>query len=220
MRGWAILAISIVPILAAPFVVFFLTDGLSISAITTGGLFFGWSFIALVSSVLTVAVFVRATPDELTTWLRATTPRTSTRRFLWVISGGGAISWAVTGSTLAVAAVAVLSLDPALRAEPVVVWSGVAVVVSSLFMMLTAYAVHYARKQTLEPGLEFPKTPAPNFTDYLYLAGQIATTFGASDVDVTSTSMRRAVALHSLLAMAYNTVIVALLVSVLLSSVL
>jgi len=92
--------------------------------------------------------------------------------------------------------------------------------VSSLFMMLTAYAVHYARKQALAVGLEFPSTPAPNFTDYLYLAGQVATTFGASDVAVTTSAMRRTVGIHSLLAMAYNTVIVALLVSVLLSSVL
>lgn len=219
-RGWVILAISIVPIIAAPFIVVLLTDGLTLSAITMSGLFIGWSFVAAVTSVLNVVAFVRASPDELTHWLRETTPRTTTRRFFWAISGGGAVGWAVTGSMLAVTAVAVLSLDAALRAEGIVVWSGVAVVVTSLFMMLTAYAVHYARKQTRAPGLEFPKTPAPNFTDYLYLAGQVATTFGTSDVDVTSSAMRRTVGLHSLLSMAYNTVIVALLVSLLLSSVL
>ena len=219
-RGWVILAISILPILGAPFIVFLLGGGLSLDAITTSGLFIGWSFIAVVSSVVTVAVFVRASPDDLVRWLVATTPRTATRRFLWAISGGGAVAWAVTGSTLAISAVAILSLDPALRAQPIVVWAGVAVVISSLFMMLTAYAVHYARKQAREGGLEFPKTPNPVFVDYLYLAGQVATTFGGSDVDVTTSSMRRSVGIHSLLSMAYNTVIVALLVSVLLSSVL
>lgn len=219
-RGWVIVAISIVPTLAAPFAVFLLAPGLSISAVTTGGLFIGWSFIAVTTSVLTVAVFSRAEPEQLADWLRATTPRTSTRRLLWAISGGGAVGWAVTGSSLAVTAVAILSVDPALRAEPVVVWSGVAVVVTSFVMMLTAYAVHYARKHTLAPGLEFPRTPVPGFTDYLYLAGQLATTFGGSDVEVTSSSMRRTVTVHSLLSMAYNTVIVALLVSLLLSSVL
>ena len=43
----------------------------------------------------------------------------------------------------------------------------------------------------------------------------MATTFGATDVDITTPRMRRVVNLHSLLTFVYNSVIVAMLASLL-----
>ena len=82
----------------------------------------------------------------------------------------------------------------------------------------TAYAVRYAREQAASGGVSFAKTPEPVFADYLYLAVQIATTFSSSDVTIETTRMRRLVTANSLISFTFNTVIVALLVSVLVSS--
>ncbi len=93
-----------------------------------------------------------------------------------------------------------------------------AVVTGSLLLTLTAYAVHYAREQSDNGGLDFPKTPTPTYADYFYLAVQVGTTFGASDVTVESTRMRRLVTGNSLISFTFNTVIVALLVSLLVTT--
>ena len=50
--------------------------------------------------------------------------------------------------------------------------------------------------------------------DFNYLAIQVSTTFSSSDVTIERTDARRVVSVHSLIAFAFNTIIVALLVSV------
>ena len=51
------------------------------------------------------------------------------------------------------------------------------------------------------------------FADYRYFSVAVATTFGATDVNITTPRMRRVVNLHTLLTFVYNSVIVALLAS-------
>lgn len=53
------------------------------------------------------------------------------------------------------------------------------------------------------------------FADYFYFSLTVATTFGATDVDVMTTRMRRTVTGHAALAFLFNTVIIALLVTAL-----
>ncbi len=98
------------------------------------------------------------------------------------------------------------------------IWSGVAVVTGSFALIVVSFALHYARRDATVGGLAFPGGTAPRFADYLYFSVQVSTTFGGSDVDVTTTRMRTAVTLHSVIAFTYNTVMVALLVSVLLNT--
>ena len=73
--------------------------------------------------------------------------------------------------------------------------------------------MHYAQRDIDEPGLEFPGTRTGDFADYRYFALAVATTFGATDVSITTPAMRRVVNLHTLLTFVYNSVIVALLAS-------
>jgi uncharacterized membrane protein len=53
------------------------------------------------------------------------------------------------------------------------------------------------------------------FWDCVYLATQVQTTFSSSDVVVETTLTRRIVSGHTLVAFAFNTVIIALLIAVL-----
>ena len=55
---------------------------------------------------------------------------------------------------------------------------------------------------------------ANTFADYMYFSIAVATTFGATDVNITTPRMRHVVNLNTLLEhLVYNTVIVALLAS-------
>jgi len=83
--------------------------------------------------------------------------------------------------------------------------------------MVVTYAADYARRQAVSPGLEFPGEPPTGFGDYLYFSAAVSTTFGTTDVTVTTRALRRVVTGHALVAFVFNTVIVGLLVSTLLA---
>lgn len=76
------------------------------------------------------------------------------------------------------------------------------------------YADHKADKEKHAGGLDFPGEGHPDFIDFVYFSFIIGMTFQVSDVSVSSRKLRRLVLLHSLLAFAFNTVIVALTINV------
>jgi uncharacterized membrane protein len=177
-----------------------------------------WTLYAVSVVLLTWRTFGSLSPDELTRHLAATAPPTSRwRRMVWSTLGGGAVSWALTGSVIATIAVVYLALNPDVASSPFVTWTAVAAIAASWAVTTTAYAVRIARENTARGGAEFPGDEAPAFTEYLYLAVQIGTTFSSSDVDITTSRMRRVVTGNSIISFAFNTVIVALLVSVLIT---
>ena len=77
-------------------------------------------------------------------------------------------------------------------------------------------------RRPLRPGhgdrrrLTYSTTDGVVFWDCVYLAGQIQTTFSSSDVGIDSTLTRKIVTGHTLVAFAFNTVIIALLIAMLL----
>lgn len=192
------------------------TPGVTSAQLSATGILMFWASYGAFMILVTFAAFSRLSPPELARRLNATAPPASRpRRILWSLLGGGAVSWAVTGSTAAVIAVIALALNPDVAASPYVTWSAVAAVAASWALTVNAYAVRIAREQTSRGGLAFPGEASPAFTEYVYLAVQVSTTFSSSDVEVTSSAMRRVVTGNSLIAFTFNTVIVALLVSVL-----
>jgi uncharacterized membrane protein len=194
-------------------------DGvLDVGALYLLTLFLSWALITVVASVLTLVVFLPLEPDVLREALRATTPTTRRARIIWLLSGGGATGWAVTGSGVAVVTLVTMVVNRAYIGNPLVVWLGVAVVIGSLVVIFTSYAVRYAREDAVAGGVEFPGDEPPRFADYLYLAIQVATTFSSSDVTITSRPFRRIVSVNSLVSFAFNSVVVALLVSVLITA--
>ncbi len=62
-------------------------------------------------------------------------------------------------------------------------------------------------------GLSFPEEKAPDYLDFAYFSFVIGMCFQVSDVTVTSRAIRRQVLVHSLLAFALNTFVVALTVN-------
>ncbi|NWJ73077.1 DUF1345 domain-containing protein [Pseudonocardia sp. ICBG1122] len=90
-------------------------------------------------------------------------------------------------------------------------------VVTSWLLIVTVHAVHYARENAREGGLDFAGTGdgPPGFTDHLYFAIQVGTTYTSADVTVSGRGMRHTVAMHAVVACVFKTVLIALPVSLL-----
>lgn len=84
------------------------------------------------------------------------------------------------------------------------------------------YAMHYAHifylpgeAGTDTGGIDFPGTDEPAYWDFLYFAYTLGMTFQTSDVDITSTDVRRIVLFHCLAAFIFNLGILAFTINVL-----
>jgi uncharacterized membrane protein len=114
----------------------------------------------------------------------------------------------------------VRQLDGWARAAHVVL--GLVALAGSWLMMHSIYAFHYAHTYYIDQksgradgGLDFPgKDDAPDYFDFLYYSYVIGMTSQVSDVQATSRPMRRLTLLHSVLAFAFNMLVLALSVNV------
>jgi uncharacterized membrane protein len=87
----------------------------------------------------------------------------------------------------------------------------------------TVYALHYAHLFYLdtdgdgrdEGGVEFPKTPEPDYWDFVYFSFCLGMTFQVSDMSITSGRIRRVVTAHCLAAFVFNLGILAFTINVL-----
>lgn len=101
-------------------------------------------------------------------------------------------------------------------------WNGLGGVVAILAITLSWFYVHllfaqdYAHEYWMQDkGLVFPGGDGtPEFGEFLYFAFTIGMTFQVSDATTDTPSMRRLVLLHSLVAFAFNAVILAAAVNI------
>jgi uncharacterized membrane protein len=99
---------------------------------------------------------------------------------------------------------------------------GLVALAGSWLMMHTVYAFHYAhryynidkRDQPDDRGLDFPGKLDPDYFDFLYYAYVVGMTSQVSDVQATSREMRRITLVHSVLAFAFNMLVLALSINV------
>jgi uncharacterized membrane protein len=169
---------------------------------------------SLVFFITTFAVFQDADADSLARWVAATAPTGRLSTVQAEFAGTG-LTITVQWSGLAIVSVVVLALSPHLYRQPLVVALSAAVVATSWLVTIVSYAVHYARLSATVGGLTFPGAGGVVFWDCVYLATQVQTTFSSSDVVIETTLSRRIVTGHTLVAFAFNTVIIALLIAVL-----
>jgi uncharacterized membrane protein len=100
--------------------------------------------------------------------------------------------------------------------------AGLAALALSWLFIHTLFAFRYAHRYYQEekaaepdgPGLTFPGGLDPDYFDFLYHATVIGMTFQVSDVQITSREMRLLALVHSLLAFAFNMVVLALSINV------
>lgn len=95
-------------------------------------------------------------------------------------------------------------------------------VVASWLMVQMIFTLHYAHEYygvdaddggRDQGGIEFPGQEAPDYWDFLYFAIVIGVACATADADFTSKGLRRLGTVHSLVAFAFNTIIVALTIN-------
>jgi uncharacterized membrane protein len=122
-----------------------------------------------------------------------------------------------------VAAVAIIGHGPQVKNE-VEKWEayalGVLAISAGWFVVHTVYTFRYAHlfwfdeDQDGQPGgFNFPGTDDPSDYDFAYFSFCIGTSFAVSDPQVTETRVRREVMVHSIIAFAYNSVIVGMVIN-------
>ncbi|MBK5263752.1 MAG: DUF1345 domain-containing protein [Alphaproteobacteria bacterium] len=131
---------------------------------------------------------------------------------------------------LAITSVVMLAILLAVAVELMqkVAPSGVSILLIVLTLMLawvfsnSVYALHYAHlfyldspDETGRGGIKFPGTGTPNYWDFIYFAFTLGMTFQTSDVEITSSRMRRVATLHCLAAFVFNLGILAFTINVL-----
>jgi len=94
-------------------------------------------------------------------------------------------------------------------------------VVAAWAVLHTSYALYYAsryyRSEKSPGGLAFPGEENPRQLDFAYFAFTIGTSFAVSDVEVTDSKMRQGVLGHQILSFFYNTAILTLVITSLLT---
>lgn len=195
------------------------SDPFSASFIT-GTYFVAWILFCLFYSASTWRTFMAADGPTLAAWLQETAVQRRSRQRSESLYGTGGPSGAVMLCVIALAAVLATVVLPELQDSLVTLGLTVVVVAASWCLLLVVYALHYARESVHVGGVAFPghtEQDTPGFADFVYLAASVATGFAAADVEVRTTAMRREITIHALIAFAFNTVVVALLVSLLIT---
>lgn len=186
---------------------------LSVDAIVVALCIFS-SLASLAYFITTFAVFQDADSGTLAHWLAGTAVTGRLSKLQATFAGTGPnipAQW----SGLAIGSVVGLVFSPNLLKQPCVVALSAGVVATSWLVTVVSYAVDYARITATAGGLTFPGDEGVVFWDCVYLAAQVQTTFSSSDVTIETTLTRRIVTGHTLIAFAFNTVIIALLIAVL-----
>lgn len=141
-----------------------------------------------------------------------------------LLSFNSPTDWTTAAAVVSVVITVVIALSPGAREDPVIILLGLATVVSAWATMVYSFAVDYMHVTLLqEGGTEGPETPhirfsfddEPGFSDYLTFSVMVSAMAVAAPAEITSRQMWRKVRSHVLLAFIFNTVIVAMMVSLL-----
>jgi uncharacterized membrane protein len=137
-------------------------------------------------------------------------PKSIVKRYL--LAGGSGPTWAVVITVVAFSTIITAIQERQSSTE--LVFGLVMVTVSTSWIIITfSFALHYARRDIEAGGLEFSGNDQPVFSDYIYLAVGCSATFGTTDTNIVTTAMRRTVSVHSVLGFFLNTVVIAVLIS-------
>lgn len=169
--------------------------------------------------VLTAIAFAGVEGDRLRRWAAGTAPGTWVDHLVRGNRPG-------PGQAVMLSMVALISLLAWYPSGPGQGWLAgtpravlaIVLIAAAWCAVLLTYAVAYLCQDARQGGrgLAFPGGTEPGWSDYVYAAAAVSTTFGPTDVVVTSPAMRRTVAVHAVLAFVFNTVIIVTAITLLL----
>ncbi|UUV31440.1 DUF1345 domain-containing protein [Amycolatopsis roodepoortensis] len=202
-------------LVVATLTIVFREDVLSISLVDAGVLVLLAYLVGYL--VVTVAAFGVATSEQIHDWASRESRGTFAQRYVFGTAPGPGVSITIAAAALAVAVVWMPGLGGESLPAGARVGVAVALVVVAWICVLVSFAIAYHADDVVEQGeaLRFPGDGSAEWSDYIYFAVSVMTTFGTTDVDVVSREMRRTVTTHAVIAFVFNTVTVAAVVSTL-----
>ncbi len=134
---------------------------------------------------------------------------------------GGALILVLTVAAAVASLVAIVVELGAARAnagDPFALALAAGTTMLSWALIHTIFAFHYAHRcyrgsERRCDGLAFPQEKQPNYWDFIYFSFVIGMTFQVSDVQVTSTPLRRLVAAHGIISFFFSVAVLALAVN-------
>jgi uncharacterized membrane protein len=173
-----------------------------------------WNAFAVTYLALGLRAFSRCDRAELVRRVLAK-PLPTSRVKRWMLAGGGGPGWPVFIALVAFVTIitAVLSREDASR----LVLALAAGTVATCWMVITFSLPCSTRVVTSSRAEKFPGSQEPVFSDYVYLAIGCSATFGTTDTTIVSSTMRKLVSVHGVLGLLLNTVVVAVLISIIVS---
>lgn len=163
-------------------------------------------------------MYARQGPRSLTAAARR---ETQSLRKWWskALGYGGASSWTLTGALAAVMLTIVIAQNEVFRSDWLFIVLGLLTVASSWALMVYSFALEYLRLVTASDGgpshIQLSVEGDPRFTDYLTLAVLLSTMAATVSATITSRKAWTLVRMNVLFAFAFNSVIVAMMVSLL-----
>lgn len=124
----------------------------------------------------------------------------------------GAAAIAMVATVIAMPKARTLGASPELALTVCIV-----TVVASLLVLHTGFLVVYLGLHAEGGGFDFPGDDEPELVDFVYFTTSVGTTFGTTDVTVTQSRVRRQVLVHAALSFLFNTLILAVAVTILTS---
>lgn len=166
---------------------------------------------------VTTVTFSTATPERIRAWAEREDRGTFLQRYVYGTAPGPGVSLFVAGGALAVAVFWLPVDEGSAFPQGVRVAITFALVAVAWACAAISFAVAFHADDLVgdQHALDFPEQPDPGWSDYVYFAVAVMSTFGTTDVTVTSAAMRRTVTVNAIVAFVFNTVIVATLVSAL-----
>ncbi len=176
-----------------------------------GGQLIGWNAFVLAYLLLGIRAFGGCDRAELVRRIKGSPlPKSPLARYL--LAGGSGPTWAVVITIVALGTI-VTAAQERDRSTGLVFGLIVATVITCWVTITFSFALHYARRDIEIGGLEFLGDDEPVFSDYVYLAISCSATFGTTDTDIMTTAMRRTISVHGVIAFFLNTVVIAVLLS-------
>ncbi len=132
---------------------------------------------------------------------------------------GGASNWTLTGALAAVLLTIVIAQNDTFRSDLLFIILGLLSVACSWALMVYSFALEYLRLAITpndgHPQIDLTVEGDPRFTDYLTLAVLLSTMAATVSATISSREAWRLVRINVLFAFAFNSVIVAMMVSLL-----
>lgn len=167
--------------------------------------------------LVTSFAFSRAHEGRIHLWAKRESRGTVLQRYVWGTAPGPGASLFIAAVALVVAVVWMPGYGSSALPAGTRIAIAIPLIAITWFCVVVTFAVTFHADNLVEDGkgLDFPGDDKIGWSDYVYFAVSVMTTFGTTDVSVTSAEMRRTVTVNAAIAFVFNTVTVATAVSAL-----